>query len=47
MSFPVAEQAALREAVYLNENIFRAGTKGIQDTIDALAKVQQHASSLG
>ncbi len=47
MSFPVAEQAALREAVYLNENIFRAGTKGIQDTIDALAKVQPHASTLG
>ena len=46
MSFPVAERAALREAVYLNENIFRAGAKGIQDTVDALAKVQQHASEL-
>ena len=29
MSFPVAERAALREAVYLNENIFRDGPRGV------------------
>jgi dTDP-4-amino-4,6-dideoxygalactose transaminase len=46
MSFPVAEKAALREAVYLNENIFRAGQQGIQDVIDALAKIQSAASEL-
>jgi dTDP-4-amino-4,6-dideoxygalactose transaminase len=46
MSFPVAEKAALREAVYLNENIFRAGSQGIQDAIEALAKIQSHASEL-
>ena len=46
MSFPVAENAALREAVYLNENIFRAGQQGIQDVIDALAKIQSAASEL-
>ena len=46
MSFPVAEQAALHEAVYLNENIFRAGSKGIQDVVEALAKIQSNASEL-
>ena len=46
MSFPVAEKAALREAVYLNENIFRAGQQGIQDVIDALAKIQSASSEL-
>ena len=46
MSFPVAERAALREAVYLNENIFRAGPNGVQDTVEALAKVQAHAATL-
>jgi hypothetical protein len=46
MSFPVAESAAEREAVYFNENIFRAGRQGVQDAIDAIAKVQAHASEL-
>ncbi len=46
MSFPVAESAAEREAVYLNESVFRAGRQGVQDAIDALSKVQQHAHEL-
>jgi dTDP-4-amino-4,6-dideoxygalactose transaminase len=46
MSFPVAESAAEREAVYFNENIFRAGREGVQDAVDAIAKVQAHASEL-
>jgi dTDP-4-amino-4,6-dideoxygalactose transaminase len=46
MSFPVAESAAEREAVYLNENIFRAGSRGIDDLLEALAKVQAHAEEL-
>lgn len=46
MSFPVAERAAEREAIYLNENIFRAGPQGVQDAIEALAKVQKHAAEL-
>jgi dTDP-4-amino-4,6-dideoxygalactose transaminase len=46
MSFPVAESAAEREAVYLNECVFRAGRQGVQDAVDALAKVQAHASEL-
>jgi dTDP-4-amino-4,6-dideoxygalactose transaminase len=46
MSFPVAEAAGLRESVYLMENVFRDGTRGVQDVVDALAKVQRHADEL-
>ncbi|MDX6535115.1 MAG: hypothetical protein QOF68_2859 [Gaiellales bacterium] len=45
-SFPVAESAAEREAVYLNENVFRAGRRGVEDVVEAVAKVQQHAVEL-
>lgn len=46
MSFPVAEAAGLRESVYLMENVFRAGPRGVQDAAEALAKVQRHAGEL-
>jgi dTDP-4-amino-4,6-dideoxygalactose transaminase len=46
MSFPVAERAGLREAVYLDENLFRAGDRGVEDAAEALAKVQRHAAEL-
>jgi|1186.fasta_scaffold06212_2 dTDP-4-amino-4,6-dideoxygalactose transaminase len=46
MSFPVAESAGERESLYLNENVFRAGRRGIEDVVEALAKVQQHADEL-
>jgi hypothetical protein len=46
MSFPVAESAGEREAVYLNENVFRAGPQGVEDAATAIAKVQQHAHEL-
>ena len=46
MSFPVAESAGEREAVYLNENVFRAGRQGVEDVVTALAKVQAHAHEL-
>jgi len=46
MSFPVAERAGLREAVYLDENVFRAGAAGVEDAVEALAKVQRHAAAL-
>jgi dTDP-4-amino-4,6-dideoxygalactose transaminase len=46
MSFPVAESAGERESLYLNENVFRAGRRGIEDAIEAMAKVQQHADEL-
>jgi dTDP-4-amino-4,6-dideoxygalactose transaminase len=46
MSFPVAEAAGLRESVYLMENVFRGGSRGVQDVAEALAKVQRHAGEL-
>jgi dTDP-4-amino-4,6-dideoxygalactose transaminase len=46
MSFPVAERAALRRTVYLDENVFRAGRRGVEDAVEALAKVQRHAHEL-
>jgi dTDP-4-amino-4,6-dideoxygalactose transaminase len=46
MSFPVAESAGLRESVYLMENVFRDGSRGVQDVAEALAKVQRHAGEL-
>ena len=46
MSFPVAEEAGLRRTVYLDENVFRAGRRGIEDAVEALAKVQRHAAEL-
>jgi hypothetical protein len=46
MSFPVAETAGLRESIYLQENAFRAGRKGIDDIIETMAKVQKHAEEL-
>ncbi|HEY7399346.1 MAG TPA: DegT/DnrJ/EryC1/StrS family aminotransferase [Actinomycetota bacterium] len=46
MSFPVAEAAGLRESVYFMENVFRDGNAGVQDAVEALAKIQRHASEL-
>ena len=46
MSFPVAEEAGLRRSIYLQENVFRAGREGIDDVVEALAKVQKHADEL-
>ena len=46
MSFPVAEAAGLRESIYFQENLFRAGREGIEDAVEALAKIQRNASEL-
>jgi hypothetical protein len=46
MSFPVAEDAALRRTVYLDESVFRAGRRGAEDAVEALAKIQRHADEL-
>jgi dTDP-4-amino-4,6-dideoxygalactose transaminase len=46
MSFPVAERAALQRTVYLDENVFRAGARGVEDAVEALAKVQRNAAEL-
>jgi hypothetical protein len=42
----VAERAALHQTVYLDENVFRAGERGVEDAVAALAKVQRHAEEL-
>jgi dTDP-4-amino-4,6-dideoxygalactose transaminase len=46
MSFPVAERAGEREAIWLDESVFRAGVRGIDDVVRAVEKVQQHAAEL-
>ena len=46
MSFPVAEAAGERTAVYLNESIFRSDEAGIEDAVEALAKVQRLAADI-
>jgi dTDP-4-amino-4,6-dideoxygalactose transaminase len=46
MSFPVAEAAGERTAVYLNECIFRSDDAGIEHAVEAIAKVQRHAAEL-
>jgi dTDP-4-amino-4,6-dideoxygalactose transaminase len=46
MSFPVAEAAGLREAVYIDEHVFRSDGAGVQDAVEALAKIQRHAEEL-
>ncbi|MGN6379877.1 MAG: DegT/DnrJ/EryC1/StrS family aminotransferase [Gaiellales bacterium] len=46
MHFPVAEAAGERQAVYLNEAVFRAGREGVEDVAEAIAKVQRHAHEL-
>jgi dTDP-4-amino-4,6-dideoxygalactose transaminase len=44
MSFPVAEDAGERRAVYLDECIFRSDRRGVEDAVEAIAKVQRHAA---
>jgi L-glutamine:2-deoxy-scyllo-inosose/3-amino-2,3-dideoxy-scyllo-inosose aminotransferase len=46
MSFPVAEAAGQRESVYFMENVFRDGSKGVEDAVEALAKIQRNAAEL-
>jgi dTDP-4-amino-4,6-dideoxygalactose transaminase len=46
MSFPVAEAAGERTAVYLNESIFRSDEAGIEDAVEAIAKVQRLAAAI-
>jgi L-glutamine:2-deoxy-scyllo-inosose/3-amino-2,3-dideoxy-scyllo-inosose aminotransferase len=46
MNFPVAEKAAEHEAIWLEESVFRASPKGVDDVIRALKKVQKNAREL-
>lgn len=46
VEMPIAERAGLRESIWLEECVFRAGQKGIDDVIAALRKVLEHREEL-
>lgn len=46
MRFPVADRITRREQVFLDHPMFLCGTQGIDDALEALAKVQAHAGEL-
>ncbi|MBE7474214.1 MAG: DegT/DnrJ/EryC1/StrS family aminotransferase [Anaerolineae bacterium] len=46
MHLPQAERACEHEAVWLDEAIFRAGPRGVDDAVAAIRKIQAHAAEL-
>lgn len=46
MHLPEAKRACQREAVWLDESVFRAGRQGVDDAVAVLKKIQQHAADL-
>ena len=46
MHFAEAERACEHEAVWLDESIFRAGRKGVDDAVAAIKKIQRNAGQL-
>ena len=46
MHMPAAERACEHEAIWLDEAIFRAGPKGVDDAVAAIQKVQHNAAEL-
>lgn len=46
MRFPVADRVTRREQVFLDHSMFLAGTDGIDDALEALAKVQAGSAAL-
>ncbi len=46
MHLPEATRACEHEAVWLDESVFRAGPKGVDEVISALKKVQRNAAEL-
>jgi dTDP-4-amino-4,6-dideoxygalactose transaminase len=46
MDLPEAARACEHEAVWLDENIFRAGPKGVDDAVEAIKKIQRNAAEL-
>ncbi len=46
MNLPAAERACEHEAVWLDENVFRAGQKGVDDAVAAIKKIQSNAKEL-
>jgi predicted kinase len=43
---PAAERACEHEAVWLDESIFRAGRKGVDDAVKAISKIRANAREL-
>lgn len=46
MQFPEAERACEREAVWLDESVFRAGRQGVDDAVAALRKIYEQGDEL-
>jgi hypothetical protein len=46
MNLPEAQRASEHEAVWLDENIFRAGPKGVDDAVNAIKKIQKNSAEL-
>jgi len=46
MHLPAAERATASEAIWLNENVFRAGPAGVDDVTNALRKIQANAAEM-
>jgi len=46
MEMPEATRACEYEAVWLDEAVFRAGSKGVDDAVAALKKIQENAAEL-
>ena len=46
MHLPEAERAAEREAVWLDESIFRAGRAGVDDAVTAMLKIHAAAGDI-
>jgi dTDP-4-amino-4,6-dideoxygalactose transaminase len=46
MHMPVAERACEHEAIWLDEAVFRAGSKGVDDAVAAIHKIQRNAAEL-
>jgi dTDP-4-amino-4,6-dideoxygalactose transaminase len=46
MKLPEAERASEREAIWLDESVFRAGEQGIEDVVMAIAKIQANTTAL-
>jgi hypothetical protein len=46
MHLPEAARACQREAVWLDEAVFRCGPQGVDDAVAAVKKIQAHAGEL-
>jgi hypothetical protein len=44
--FPVAQRASEREAVWLDQSVLLGDRQGVDDAVEAIRKVRQHADEL-